>query len=55
MTFTAAADPIGDQIVDLELVEVLGAVWCAALDPSVLTGADAARGAERLAVVIRRF
>ena len=55
MTSTATSDPIGDQIVDLELVEVVGAVWCAALDPSVLTGADAARGAERLAVVIRRF
>src|SRR3954469_12486731 len=51
MTSTAAAD----QIVDLDLVERVGEVWCASLDPSVLSGADAARGAERLAVVLRRF
>ncbi len=51
MTSTAAAD----QIVDLDLVERMGERWCTALDPAVLSGADAARGAERLAVVIRRF
>src|SRR5882757_5666431 len=51
MTWTTTAD----QIVDLALVEVLGELWCSSVAPSVLTGADAARGAERLAVVIRRF
>src|SRR5882672_9456095 len=51
---TATADQIVD-LVDLDLVEVLGELWCSGVDPSVLTGADAARGAERLAVVIRRF
>ena len=55
MTSTAATDPIGERTVDLALVEVVGELWCGSLDPSVLTGADAARGAERLAVVIRRF
>src|SRR3954469_7138932 len=51
MTSTAAAD----QIVDLDLVERVGELWCASLDPAVLSGADAARGAEGLAVVLRRF
>ncbi len=53
MTSTAATDQIVD--LDLDLVERVGELWCSSLDPSVLTGADAARGAERLAVVIRRF
>jgi len=44
-----------DRIVDLDLVEVVGDLWCSRLDPSVLSGSDAARGVERLAVVIRRF
>ncbi len=51
MTSTAAAD----QIVDLDLVERVGEAWCSSLDPAVVSGPDAARGAERLAVVIRRF
>src|SRR3954469_4360005 len=51
MPSTAAAD----QIVDLDLVERVGGLWCSSLDPSVLSGAGAARGAERLAVVLRRF
>jgi len=50
MTATTA-----EQLVDLDLVELVSGLWCGSLDPSVLSGADAARGAERLAVVIRRF
>src|SRR6185369_13178669 len=37
------------------LVERLGELWCSSVDPSVLSGADAASGVERLAVVICRF
>ncbi len=29
--------------------------WCSSVDPSVLSGSDAAVGAERLAVVIHRY
>ncbi len=41
--------------VDLAAVERMAEVWCSSVDPSRLTGADAAAGAERLAVVIRRY
>src|SRR3954454_6048484 len=51
MTSTSASD----QIVDLAAVEAMAERWCGSVDPAVLLGADAADGAERLAVVIRRY
>ena len=55
-TFPAVGSVVGSvgEVVDLAAVERVVAAWCEGLDASVLTGADAAAGAERLAVVIRR-
>src|SRR6476469_7752761 len=41
--------------VDLAAVAALAEQWCGSVDPARLTGSDAAQGAERLAVVIRRY
>ena len=51
MTSTALAD----QIIDLAQVEAMAERWCSMVDPAVLSGVDAARGAEQLAGVIRRY
>ncbi|MGZ4729159.1 MAG: hypothetical protein ACXWB2_15690 [Acidimicrobiales bacterium] len=40
---------------DLAELERVAEVWCSALDPALLEGADAADGAERLAVVVRKL
>ncbi|MGZ4730135.1 MAG: hypothetical protein ACXWB2_20665 [Acidimicrobiales bacterium] len=58
MTPTSTApDPSDDlvDLVDLGAVERMAEVWCSRLDPAVVSGADAADGVERLAVMIRRF
>ena len=57
MSSTAVASPpIApiDEVVDLAAVERTVATWCDGLDASRLSGVDAATGAERMAVVIRR-
>jgi hypothetical protein len=43
-----------DEVVDLAAVERTVATWCDGLDASRSSGVDAATGAERMAVVIRR-
>ncbi len=59
MSIPSTSSPHGSAVelvdeVDLAAVERIVGTWCSRLDASVLTGADAAAGAERLAVVIRR-
>ncbi len=51
MSSTAASD----QIVDLAAVERMAEAWCSALDPAIVSGADAASAVERLAVVVRKL
>ena len=55
MPSTLLADRIIDLDLDLAAVEAVAEQWCSTVDPSLLTGADAARGVEQLAVVIRRY
>ncbi len=57
MSITSISSPHAetvDEVVDLAAVERIVAAWCDGLDASVSSGVDAAAGAERLAVVIRR-